>query len=134
MRILRWILFIPIAAVVAVSFGFIWANFSPKTYFSGQNIFLSLVGLTPLYLGRLLPIVVFILLGWFIVPTRGRVQIILLGVLGGIFGWPFGPQYSMGQAGVSLYLLNAFGTLSGVLVGMLTAFWLNRKKTANSGQ
>ena len=128
MRILRWILFVPIAAVVAVSFGFIWTSLFPKTYFSGQNVFVSLVGLTPLYLGRLLPIVVFILLGWFIVPTRGRVQIVLLGVLGGIFGWPFGPQYSMGQAGLSLYLLNAFGTLSGVLVGMFTAFQLNRKK------
>jgi len=50
-----------------------------------------------------------------------------LGILGGMFGWPFGPEYSL-EYGHIFYTAGAAGTLAGCALGLLLAFQIQAKR------
>jgi len=124
MKLLRWFLLIPVAAMAAVACGFgVGALFDYRSY-DKEHIFLSLIsprGLAPQIIERLIPVALFVIIGTVIAPSRGKRVVVLLGVLGGIFGWPFGPGYSLAYGHV-FYAASAGGTLLGCAIGLLTAF------------
>lgn len=134
MRTMRWIAFVPIAAIVAIAFGVIWGQLFSTAYISKKNLFVYIAGVAPLFLGRLLPVLIFVLLGAVIAPKRGRVQIALLGVLGGVYAWPFGPEYYVSPGADTIYLIEALGDLFGVAVSMLIAFvWWSKGGNKGAG-
>jgi hypothetical protein len=136
MNLLRWLLFIPVATVLAVACGFGIGGLLPLRSFNQNHIVLSIVspsGLAPEILERLLPVTLFILLGAMIAPSMGRKVTIMLGILGGIFGWPFGPRYSL-EYGHIFYAASAAGTLIGCALGMLLAFQWQAARRAKQAQ
>jgi hypothetical protein len=134
MRILRWISFIPIAAMAAIFLGILWANYFHEASFYKQNFLASIVGLAPRFLGRFLPIICFVLTGAAIAPRRAYFQIGLLGTLGAVFGWPFGPRYFVSEYSVTFYATEALGALFGAAIGMLVAISLWRAKPNTSAK
>jgi hypothetical protein len=129
MKRVRWILFIPVAAVCAYAAGELWAQIFSRAYISHSGILSFVSGVYPLFFGRLIPVFVFIFLGTILVPKRGYVQIILLSLLGGVFGWPFGQEYYLGPGMDTFYIVESLGVLCGVAIGIVSAFRLRR----NSG-
>jgi hypothetical protein len=128
MMIVRRLLFLPVSAIVAITVGFTWASvFSHATY-SAHHVLYSIVGLAPLFFGRVFPVAVFVILGTVIAPRPGKVTIALLGILGGIFGWPFGPVYEISMAGPVFYLTEGIGAVIGAGVGMVIGFTVARRK------
>jgi hypothetical protein len=105
----------------------------PGAYFSRSSLWVAAGGLAPLFITRLLPIACFVVLGAAIAPKRGRVQIALLGMLGGIFGWPLGPQYSVSSDGVIFYVTEGSAAIVGAAAGMLLAFRFF-KRAGSAGQ
>ena len=135
MKSIRWILFVPIAALGALLCGYLWSAYFPKAYFAASNIQISILGLAPLFLGKLAPVALFVLIGTAVVPKRTVTVICLLGILGGIFGVPFGPQYSESVGGATFYATEVIGAASGSAVGMLLALnWRTRKPAAQSAR
>ena len=137
MRTFRWIMFLPVAAVSAVAFGYLWTRVSPKAYIasiSKVNFPVFIGGVAPLLLSRLFPVVIFILVGAAIAPKQGRVQIALLGFLGGIFGFPLEPKNYTFPGGYKFYLTEGLGVLLGVMIGMLIAFILWPKRNESIGK
>ena len=124
MKLLRWFLFIPVAAISAVACGFgVGALFDYRSY-DKDHLLLSLIsprGLAPEIVERLVPVALFVFIGAVIAPSHGRKVVALLGVLGGMFGWPFGPRYSLAYGHV-FYAASAGGTLLGCAIGLLGAF------------
>ena len=124
MKLLRWFLFIPVAAMAAVACGFgIGGIFHYRSY-DKNHILLSLIssrGLAPQIIERLVPVALFVVIGAVIAPSHGRKVVVLLGVLGGMFGWPFGSEYSLAYGHV-FYVASACGTLLGCAIGLLVAF------------
>lgn len=130
MPLLRRLLFLPLSAVVATVVGLAWP-FTSWTY-SRHSLFRSIVGLAPLFFGHLVPIVLFVTLGTLLAPRPGRTTVAILGFLGGLFGWPFGPSYELWGGDMVFYLTAGTGSLAGAALGMLIAFHLaRRKKTPN---
>ena len=122
MRALRWLFFIPLSAAAAVLLGMLLKHIFPGAYFSRSSLLVAAGGLAPLFITRLLPIACFVVLGAAIAPKRGRAQIALLGVLGGVFGWPLGPQYSVSPDGFVFYVTEGLAAFAGAASGMLLAF------------
>ena len=128
MRTIRWLFFIPASAGASILFALLWNHFFPDAYFSKNNLFIGIRGGTPLFLGRFLAIVFFIILATAIAPKRGRVQIAILGTLSGICGWPLGPQYYTAPAGFVFYMVEVLATIIGAAIGMLLSFSIFREK------
>lgn len=131
MKTLRWLLFIPVAAILAIACSFGIASLMPFRSYSQEHLFLSLIsprGLAPYILERFIPVALFVVIGAMLAPTQGRKVIVTLGLLGGVFGWPFGPQYSL-EGGSVFYAAASFGTLVGCAVGLLLAFqWQTKRR------
>ena len=113
MKIVRWVLFVPLAALAALFFAVTWSDLMPN-----ELIFE--------FLKRMLGVTMFILLGLAIAPRRRLTQVAILGSLGGLYGWPFGPTYSMWLGGPSFYLAEGVGAIVGSAVGMLVGLRLFR--------
>ena len=132
MRAIRWLLFLPLSALIALLLGMLLKHIFPGAYFARSNLWVAAGGLAPLFIGRLLPIAFFVVVGTAIAPKRGRVQITLLGVLGGVYGWPLGPQYSMSPDGLVFYATEGIAAIVGAACGMLLAFrFLGRAERDN---
>lgn len=131
MKTLRWLLFIPVAATLAVACSFGIASLMPSRSYSEEHLFLSLIsprGLAPYILERFVPVALFVLIGAMLAPARRRKVVVGLGVLGGVFGWPFGPQYSL-EGSSMFYAAASLGTLLGCATGLLLAFqWQTKRK------
>lgn len=131
MKPLRWLLFIPVAAISAVACSFGIASLMPSRSYSEEHLILSLVsprGLAPYILERFVPVALFVVIGAMLAPTHGRKVVVALGVLGGVFGWPFGSQYSL-EGGSVFYAAASVGTLLGCAVGLLLAFrWQTKRR------
>lgn len=125
MKIARWICFIPVAAIAAVAIAAVWGQIVPSVRF-GTSSFADMLGAAPALLGRALGVGTFIVTGAAIAPTRGKLQIIILAVIGGICGAPFGEKYELGPAGPVLFAVECTGTFLGVALGALVAFKLFR--------
>ena len=130
MKMLRRLLCIPGAAVVAVTVGFMWASVFRSAYFSEDSVLRSLEGLAPLFLGRCIPVMVFVTLAAAVAPAPRLTSIAVFGVLGGVFGWPFGPRYVLTQLGPTFYLAEGLGAIAGAGVGMIIALAISRKRKA----
>jgi hypothetical protein len=131
MKTLRWLIFIPVATSLAVACGFVISRLLPSRSYSEEHLFLSLIsprGLAPYVLERVVPVALFVLVGTMLAPSRGRIVVSVLGVLGGVFGWPFGPEYSLAGSS-AFYAAASSGTLFGCAAGLLLAFqWQNRRR------
>ena len=131
MKTLRWLIFIPLAAALAVACSFGIASLMPTRTYSEEHPILSFVsprGLAPYVLERFVPIALFVFVGVMLAPSHGRKVVVVLGVLGGVFGWPFGPQYSLAGGSV-FYAASAIGTLLGCAFGLLLAFqWQTKRR------
>lgn len=131
MKTLRWLIFVPAATMLAVACSFGITSLMPSRTYSEEHLLLSLVsprGLAPFFLERFVPVVLFVVIGAMLAPTQGRKVVVVLGVLGGVFGWPFGPQYSLAGGSV-FYAAASFGTLLGCAVGLLIAFqWQTKRR------
>ncbi len=119
---LRRLLFIPISALVSVAFGFLWFSIFSSASFDQESALRSALGLAPLFLGRFFAVAIFITLGTMIAPKPGTSTVAILGVLGGVYGWPFGPQYYVGVGGSTFYLTEGLGAILGSAAGMLISF------------
>lgn len=128
MRALRWLFFLPLSAFSAVLLGLLLKHSFPDAYFSRSSLWISAGGLAPLFITRLLPIIFFVVLGAALAPQRGRVQITMLGVVGGVFGWPWGPQYSASADGFIFYVTEGLASITGTAIGMIFAFGYFRKQ------
>jgi hypothetical protein len=128
MKVIRRLLFIPVSAILAVIIGFAWAGIFSSASYSEHSLWYSIVGLAPSFIGRLLPVTIFVVLGAWIAPRPGFFTIIILGLLGGVFGWPFGSTYEISTSGPTFYLVEGFGAIFGAGVGMLIGFTLSRRK------
>jgi hypothetical protein len=128
MKAIRRLLFIPVAAILAAIIGFAWAGIFSWAYYSEHSLTYSVIGLGPSFLGRLLPVATFVVLGAWIAPRPRFPTIITLGLLGGVFGWPFGPQYEISTSGPTFYLVEGVGAIFGAGVGMLIGFAISRRK------
>lgn len=129
MRTLRWVVFIPGAAIVAVACSFGIGGLMPVRSFSEEHLFLSFVsprGLVPFILERMIPVALFVVIGTMLAPSHGRKVVVLLGVMGGLFGGPFGPQYEL--EGGSAFFAASLGSALGCAVGLLLAFQLQAKR------
>jgi hypothetical protein len=124
MKIFRWLLCVPLSAIVAIAIGFWWSDLFRHAFFSYHSLLFSIRGLSPLFFGRLLPVGIFVILGALIAPARGRKRIAVLGLLGGVFGWPFGPRYEISLSGPTYYAVEVAGAICGAAVGMTIAFLL----------
>jgi hypothetical protein len=131
MKTLRWLIFIPVAAALAVACSFGIASLMPSRSYSEEHLFLSFVsprGLAPYVLERFVSVALFVVIGTMLAPSRGRRVVAVLGVLGGVFGWPFGPVYSLAGGSV-FYAAAASGTLLGCAAGLLLAFqWQTKRR------
>jgi membrane associated rhomboid family serine protease len=79
-------------------------------------------------------VLLFILVGAMIAPSTRRKVVVTLGILGGVFGWPFGPQYSLAYGHI-FYAAGAAGTLIGCALGLLLAFqWQTKRRKAEPNQ
>ena len=128
MDFVRRLLFVPVSAIVGVVAGFTWAAVFSRASYSEHNLFYSIVGLAPSFLGRLLAVAIFVVLGTIIAPRPRRPTVIVLGFLGGIFGWPFGPTYEVSTSGPTFYLIEGVGAICGAGIGMLIGFSIARRK------
>jgi len=128
MNTIRRLLFIPVAAILAAIIGIMWAGIFSRASYSEHSLFYSVIGLAPSFLGRLLPVAAFIVLGALIAPRPRFLTIIILGLLGGVFGWPFGPKYEISTSGPIFYLVEGVGTIFGAGAGMLIGFVILRRK------
>jgi len=134
-KTLRWIGFIPFAAILSVGCGIGITLLLPARSYSSAHPILSIVspwGLAPEILERLLPVALFVVIGTASAPTSGRKVVAVLGVLGGLFGWPFGAEYMLRGHAV-FYAAAASGTLVGCALGLLVALRLQAKRR-NSGE
>lgn len=134
MNALRWLIFIPVAATLAVvcSFG-IGSLMSSRSY-SEEHLFLSLVspwGLAPFILERLIPVALFVVIGTVLAPSQGRKVVVVLGVLGGIFSGPFGPRYEL-EGGSAFFAAASLGSILGCAIGLLLAFQFQTKRRTKS--
>ena len=131
MKMLRWLSFIPVATIAAIACGFSISGLFPSRSFDQHRLLLSLVspwGLAPQIAERLIPVALCVVLGSMLAPSHGRKVVVLLGLLGGVFGWPFGPQYSLAHGHI-FYAASAGGALLGCAIGMLLAFkWQRRRR------
>ena len=116
------------SAIAAVALGFAWSSVFSHASYSGQDVRYGIVSLAPLFFGRLLPVAAFVILGTVIAPVPGKPTVIVLGCLGGIFGWPFGPIYEVSRAGPIFYVTEGAGALLGAGAGMLVGFAISRRK------
>lgn len=128
MNILRRLLFIPFSAVAAVTIGFRFSAVFSEGYYSKHHIFYSIVGLAPSFFGRCLPVAAFVVLGTVIAPRPGKMTVSCLGLLGGVFGWPFGPIYEEFLVMPTFYLVEGVGAITGAALGMLIGFAVARRK------
>ena len=128
MNLLRRVICIPTAAIVALLIGIAWSSVFSSAYFSYNSIVRSLIGLGPSVLGRALPVFVFVTLATFIAPRPTKVTCILFGFMGGMFGWPFGPKYELDTSGAIFYLAEGIGALIGAGVGLSIALVICRRR------
>ncbi len=137
MKTLRWITFIPIAATLAVTCSFVIGGLLSFRSFSQEHFFLSVVsprGLAPQIIERLIPVALFVIVGALLAPSLERKVVAALGLLGGLCGWPFGPQYSLAQGHV-FYAAGSAGTLAGCALGMFVAFsWQAKRRDKEPNQ
>jgi hypothetical protein len=116
-----------------VASGFGISGFFPDRSYSEDHLLLSVVsprGLAPYIVEHLIPVTLFVLIGTILAPSRGRKVVVLLGVLGGVFGWPFGPQYFLAGGSV-FYAAAASGTLLGCAIGLPLSFqWQTKRRKA----
>ena len=132
MNIIRRLLFIPVSAIIAVVIGFAWAGVFTSASYSEHSLWYSIIGLAPSFIGRLLPVAIFVVLGVVIAPRPLFLTIITLGLLGGVFGWPFGPKYELSPFSPTFYLVEGIGAIFGAGIGMLIGFVIARRKAAKS--
>jgi hypothetical protein len=134
MKALRWATFIPLAAILAIACSFGIGSLLPFRSYSAEHLLLSLVsprGLAPFILERMVPVALFVVVGTMLAPTQGRKVVIVLGILGGIFGAPFGPQYEL-EGGSAFFAAAAFGSTMGCGIGLLLAFqWQALRRSKN---
>ena len=136
MKIIRWLLFLPVSAMLAIVCGIqISDHFLSRSY-DRRHIFLSIIsprGLAPEILERFIPVLLLILVGTIIAPSRGRKVVISLGVLGGLFGMPLLSEV-VPPGTECFFVAGLAGVLLGCAVGMLLAFELQtyrRKRWPN---
>lgn len=113
--------------MVALVIGFTWAEVFSHASYAKHHLHLSVIGLAPSFFGRLVPIAIFVVLGALIAPSPKWRTIATLGLLGGVFGWPFGPVYEISTYGPTFYLVEVAGAIAGSGLGMLIAFALARR-------
>lgn len=129
MKMLRWILFVPISACASVCLGVFVRILFPKTYFYSENLLAGFVGLAPLFMSRFIAIVAFILFAAAMAPRRGHGMIAFLGLLGGVAGWPISLSYGESAGGHMFYFTEGIAVIAGAAAGMLLAFAVfNRSK------
>ena len=78
-------------------------------------------GLLPQIIERLIPVALFVVIGTMLAPSHGRKVVACLGVLGGVYGMPFHPDYSS-PGSVVFYSASFIGALLGSALGMFLAF------------
>lgn len=96
----------------------------PTRHYSEAHPFLSLIspqGLAPFIVERMVPVALFILVGSILAPNPGRKVVVILSVLGGLFGARFGPQYSLAGGSV-FFAAAALGSILGSAIGLFLAF------------
>ena len=128
MKLLRWLLFIPVSAIVAIAVGFLWMEMFTEASYSEHHILRSIVGLAPSFLGRALPVTIFVVLGTLIAPGPGLVTVSSLGIIGGVYGWPWGPIYEEFVFMHTIYLVEVGGAITGAAIGMSVGFTIARRK------
>lgn len=135
MKIIRWILFIPVAGIAAIAFGTAIGAAFPSRSYDPNRLFLSIVspwGLAPQIAERFLPVTFFVALGALIAPGDGKKVVVCLGLLGGVCGWP--PPIVLGPYSHGFYAASAAGALTGCAMGMLLALYLRRRRSSPHSQ
>lgn len=135
MKILRWLLFLPVAAIAAVATGFAVASLFPTGSFHPDHVMLSIVhprGLAGFILPRFLAVTVFMLLGSLLAPGSGRKVVIVLAVLAGVYSVPV-PTWP-GADVPEFFSASVAGAFVGCAVGMLLGFHLRRRRSSRHSQ
>src|ERR1044072_3445844 len=91
MNVLRWLLFLPIAGLVAAVAGLAVDGLFPERSFYPEHALLSIVhprGLAGFILPRFVGVTVGILLGSLLAPGSGRKVVVALAILAGLFSLP----------------------------------------------
>jgi hypothetical protein len=122
MTLLRRIACIPVAAAVTFLCGILWSSAFTTAYYSEHSLLHSVVGLAPSFFGRFLPVALFIVISTVVAPRPGKYSVAAFGLLGGIYGWPFGPEYVVATSGPTFYLVEGSGSIAGAAFGLLLAF------------
>ena len=128
MKIIRWITFLPISVFLAISFGFWWSSVFSRATYSYRSIWASVVGLGPLFLGRVLPVFLFVALAAVIAPRVNRFGVGFLGLLGGVYGFPLGLTFYPEYGNSVFWGTQVCGAIIGSAFGMLFAFRLSRAR------
>ena len=130
MNILRWCVFIPVAAAAAIATGFAVAGLFPHRSFQSDHIFLSIVhprGLAGFILARFVAVVVFVLLGSLLAPGSGRKVVVVLALVAGVYSMP-SPTWPGGDV-PQFFCASIAGALIGCAVGMLLSFHLRHRRS-----
>ena len=136
MRLLRLLCAIPVSAIFGVVVGVLWSGWFPSAYYSEDSIVASVVGLAPSFVGRVLPVALFVVASSMLFPARRLRTIVIFSVLGGIYGCPFGSIYELPNSRV-FYSTEIAGSIVGAATGCWIAASLlgraRRKKAAEPG-
>ena len=135
MKFIRWLIFLPVAAIAAVATGFSVASLFPERSFSPDHVMLSIVhprGLAGFILARFAAVVVFVLLGSLLAPGSGRKVVVVLALLGGVYSMPL-PTWPGGDV-PQFFGASIAGALIGCAVGMLLAFHLRPRRSSRHSQ
>ena len=125
---LRWVGFIPVSTIVAMTIGFNWSRVFPSATYSESNLLISVIGLGPKLLGQALPVGIFIILATIIAPKSNRVLIVFLGLAAGSYGMPLELVFpGQGVVGV-ITATEIAGAIAGIGLGMIFAFKLSRNR------
>ena len=132
MKTLRRILCVPVAALLAVAMSLLWASVFTGASFSERSVLFSAVGLAPLFLGRFIPVALFVILGTAIAPAPRIISVFGLGALGGVFGWPLALRSDGFAARHTFHNTEIFGAIAGASIGILVGLLILRKNTQKS--
>ena len=130
MNPLRWLIFVPVAAVAAIITGFTVADFFPTCSYHPDHLVLSIVhprGLAGFILSRFAAAIVFVFLGSVLAPGSGRKVVVALALIAGVYSIPL-PSWP-GADTPQFFSASISGALLGCAIGMLLAFHLRRRRS-----
>jgi hypothetical protein len=134
MKTLRRILCVPIAALIAIAMSLLWASIFTGASYSERSVFYSAVGLAPLFLGRFIPVALFVILGTAIAPAPRILGVFGFGALGGVFGWPLALRSDGFNASHTFHNTEILGAIAGAGIGILVGLLILRKNTQKPNQ